>query len=122
MSTSFPPHRGSCSPWGPIQTVEALGPDVVSVITASHGGLRLSPAALARLPEAIRETAHSAHGWFEEDCDWALPYLALGLDAFEPDAARAAEVHQAAVRTVQRWHPRHAAILGVATAGGLADG
>ena len=55
MFYPFPPTRGSSSPWGPIQTVEALGPDAVSVITASHGGLRLSPAGFARLPEAIRE-------------------------------------------------------------------
>jgi len=90
-----------------------LGPDVVSVTTASHGGLRVSLTALSRLPEAIRETAFSGNGWFEEDCDWALPYLALGLDAFEANAARAAEVHQAAVRTVQQYHPQHATLLGV---------
>lgn len=113
MLYPFPPTRGSSSPWGPIQTVEPLGPDVVSVTTASHGGLRVSLTALARLPQAIRETAFSSNGWFEEDCDWALPYLALGLDAFEPDAARAAELHQAAARTVRKYHPQHAALLGV---------
>jgi DNA repair protein RadC len=113
MLYPFPPTRGSTSPWGPVQTVTPLGPDVVAVTTASHGGLRVSLTAFARLPEAIRETAYSANGWFEEDCDWALPYLALGLDAFEGDAARAAEVWAAAVRTVQRFHPQHAALLGV---------
>ena len=113
MLYPFPPSRGSSSPWGPVQTVEPLGPDAVAVTTASHGGIRVSLAALARLPEAIRQTAYSRDGWFEEDCDWALPYLALGLDAFERDAARAAEMHQAAVRTVQRFHPQHAAVLGV---------
>jgi hypothetical protein len=114
MLYPFPPTRGSSSPWGPIQTVEPLGPDVVSVTTASHGGLRVSLTALGRLPEAIRETHLRGAGWFEEDCDWALPYLALGLDAFESDAARAAELHEAAVRTIQKYHPQHAALLGVA--------
>jgi hypothetical protein len=113
MLYPFPPARGSSSPWGPIQAVEALGPDVVSVTTASHGGLRVSLTALARLPEAIRETPYSQDGWFEEDCDWALPYLALGLHAHEHDAARGAEVHAAAVRTVRRYHPQHCALLGV---------
>jgi hypothetical protein len=122
MLYPFPPTRGSSSPWGPIQTVEPLGPEVVSVTTASHGGLRVSLAALARLPEAIRETAFSHNGWFEEDCDWALPYLALDLEAHEGDAARGAEVRAAAVRTVQRYHPQHAALLGVAPAEGQADG
>jgi hypothetical protein len=83
------------------------------VTTSSHGGLRLSAAAWARLPEAIRQTAYSGGGWFEEDCNWALPHLALGSDAFEPDAARGAEIWAAAVRTVQRFHPQHLALLGV---------
>ncbi len=117
MFYSFPPNPGASSPWGPIQTVAPLGPEVVSVTTASHGGLRLSLTALMRLPEPIRQTAFSQGGWFEEDCDWALPYLALGLDAFERDAARGAEVWAAAVRTVQRYHPDHAALLGVALEG-----
>ena len=86
---------------------------MVAVTTASHGGLRVSLSALARMSEPIRRTAYSKGGWFEEDCDWALPYLALGLEAYEPDAARAAEVWAAAVRTVQRFHPHHAVLLGV---------
>ena len=123
MVYPFPPAKGSSSPWGAIQTVEPLGPDVVAVATASHGGLRVSSNALARLPEALQRTACSGGGWFEEDCDWALPYLALGLDAFELDAAHAAERWAAAVRTVQRFHPQHAAILGVAVeSGGRAHG
>lgn len=123
MLFSFPPHRGSSSPWRPVQTVTSFGPAAVAVTTASHGGLRVSLAALSRLPEAIQRTTYSANGWFEEDCDWALPYLALGLDAHEPDTARAAEVHAAAVSTVQRFHPNHAALLGVAMeVGGQADG
>jgi hypothetical protein len=121
MLYPFPPTRGSSSPWGPIQTVEPLGPEVVSVTTASHGGLRVSLTALARLPEAIRETAFSGSGWFEEDCDWALPYLALGLDGFVANAARGAPQHQAAVRTVQRFHPQHVALLGL-DAGSAAPG
>jgi hypothetical protein len=121
MPYPFPPTPGAPSPWGPIQTVTPLGPDVVTVTTASHGGLRISPAALERLPEPIRETAFSGNGWFEEDCDWALPYLALGLDAFEPDAARGAEVWAAAVRTVQRYHSQHGALLGL-DAEGRSDG
>ena len=123
MSYPFPPACGSASPWGPVQTVTPLGPEVVAVTTASHGGLRVLLTALARLPEPIRQTDYSGDGWFEEDCDWALPYLALGLDAFETDAVRAAEVRAAAVRTVQVYHPQHAALLGVGGApGGRADG
>ncbi len=120
MAYPFPPIVGSASPWGSIQTVEALGPDAVSVTTASHGGLRLSPDAFERLPNALRETAYSQGGWFEEDCDWALPYLALRLDGFERDAARGAEVWAAAKRTVERFHPQHVPLL-CAPAEGSAD-
>ncbi len=122
MLYPFPPTCGSSSPWGPVQTVTPLGPDVVAVTTASHGGLRVSLSALARMSEPIRQTAYSGDGWFEEDCDWALPYLALGLEAYEPDAARAAEVWAAAVRTVQRFHPHHAVLLGVPATGGPGRG
>ena len=118
MLYPFPPLPGTSSPWGPIQTVTPLGPEAVSVTTASHGGLRVSLTALARMPDPVRSTAYSRDGWFEEDCDWALPYLALGLDAFEVDAPRAAEVWAAAVRTVQRYHPYHAQLLGVAASAG----
>lgn len=108
----FPPTIGSSSPWGVIDSVTPLGPEAFAVMTASHGGLRISLEALARMPTAVRRTDFSAGGWFEEDCDWALPYLALGLDAFEPDAASAAERWAAAVRTVQKYHPQHIVLLG----------
>jgi hypothetical protein len=123
MLYPFPPICGSSSPWGPIQTVTPLGPEAVSATTASHGGLCVSLTALARMPEATRATVYSRDGWFEEDCDWALPYLALGLDAFEGDAARAAECWSAAVRMVQRYHPQHALLLSIpGESGGRADG
>ena len=120
MLRPFPPTVESSSPWGHVQTIEPLGPHAVIVTTASHGGLYVSLTALARMPEAIQRTAYSGDGWFEEDCDWALPYLALGLDAYESDAARAAEVWAAAVATVRRFHPEHAVRL-CAENGGRAD-
>ena len=120
MSLAFPPRPGDLSPWGDIQTVTPLGPDAVSVTTASHGGICVSPAALRRIPEPLRLTAFSAGGWFEEDCDWAVPYLALGLQAFEGD--RGAAIRRAAVRTVRRWHPAHAEALGVGPAQDASDG
>jgi hypothetical protein len=123
MLYTFPPEPGAASPWGAVQTVEPLGPAVVIVTTASHGGFRLSPAALHRLPVVMRETAYSGGGWFEEDCDWALPYLALSLDDYERDGEAGARRRAAAIATVQRYHPQHAVLLGlVAPAGGQADG
>lgn len=111
MLYPFPPACGSSSPWGPIQTVTPLGPDAVAVTTATHGGIRVSLTALARIPEPLRATAYSGDGWFEEDCDWAIPYLVLGLDAFERDAARGAECWAAARTTLSRYHTAHAPLV-----------
>ena len=123
MPYPFPPVSGSSSPWGPVQSVEALGPDAVFVTTASHGGLRLSDAALERLPPALQATPFSVGGWFEEDCDWALPYLALRLDAFEVEPARGVKLRAAAMRAVERFHPQHVGVLGVVEArGGHGEG
>lgn len=111
MLRPFPPSVGSSSPWGRIDGVCALGPDVAEVITASHGGIRVSLTALARVSEGLRQTALSGDGWFEEDCDWAIPYLVLRLDRLEPNAARGAEVVEAARRTLARVHPQHVATI-----------
>ena len=111
MLRPFPPTVGSSSPWGPIDGVSALGPDAVEVSTPSHGGIRVSLTALSRIPEPLRETSFSGDGWFEEDCDWAIPYLVLGLDRFEPTGARGAEVIEAARRTLARFHPQHVATV-----------
>lgn len=111
MTTTFPPIPGGSSPWGSIQSVRVLGPDAAAVTTASHGGVRVSAAGLARIPGPLRQTACSGGGWFEEDCDWAIPYLALGLHAFEPEGGEA-KAH-AARRNIWRWRRVHAEALGV---------
>lgn len=122
MPLSFPPSVGSSSPWESIQSITPLGPDAVVVSTASHGGVCVSPVALARLPEPLRQTAFSGGSWFEEDCDWALPYLALGLDAHEADPARGPALRAAAERTIRAHQPQHATLLGVAKAGETGHG
>ena len=88
MPRTLPPREGDASPWGSIDNVTPLGPDAVAVTTPSHGGIWVSPAGLAKIPEPLRATAYSGGGWFEEDCDWCIPYLALGLHAFEEPAER----------------------------------
>jgi hypothetical protein len=94
------PVVGGHSPWGTIQHVHELGPHCVGVETASHGGIWVDAGGLELIPEAFRSTGFSDKGWFEEDCDWAIPYVWLGLAEHErPDHLTAAE------GTLQRWHP-----------------
>lgn len=112
MSThpNAPRLRGS-SPWGGIDLLTPLGPDAVNVSTPSHGGIWVSPDALARIPEAFRTTAYSPGPWFEEDCDWAIPYAFLGLHEHETDPERRARYEQAARETLEAFHPQAFAAL-----------
>ena len=99
--TNLPPHTGDHSPWGRVQRATPMGLEAVLVETASHGGFWMRPSAYFRLPEALRDT-WAGGNWFEEDCDWAIPYLALDLwhidEAETP--GRGQEAREAARRTL----------------------
>jgi len=79
---SSKPRIGSDSPWGVIQSVSRVRPGVVFVSTASHGGYALTDKAAKRVARIARDT-YPSHvpatrdwQWLEEDCDWALVWLA----------------------------------------------
>ena len=111
MQIPVRPAAGSPSPWGVIDHADALGPDVVVVSTPSHGGLWVSPEAMTSIPAPLRSTLYSGGGWFEEDCDWCIPYLALALHRFEESPARAAEILAAARSTFRSCHADLADLL-----------
>ena len=59
------------TPWGPSQDITVLIPDtLLRVDTASHGGF-YAPF----INDIITE--FSQRGWFEEDCDWVIPFIVL---------------------------------------------
>ena len=62
--------KNTSSPWGKVQTAEVIAPGIVSVTTASHGGILLSHERYQQMPERFRETFAGGR-WYEEDCDWA---------------------------------------------------
>ncbi|HXQ46456.1 MAG TPA: DNA repair protein RadC, partial [Caulobacteraceae bacterium] len=107
----LPPRQGDASPWGIIDNVSPLGPEAVSVTTPSHGGIWVTPDALAKIPDPLRVTAYSGGGWFEEDCDWCIPYLALGLHRFEERSERGAQNLAAARKTLWLCHKDVAGLL-----------
>ena len=111
MFRNSPPGPGDSSPWGLIDSATPLGPDAVAVSTPSHGGIWVSLEALEAIPEPLRATAYSGGGWFEEDCDWCIPYLALDLHRFEDGAERGAENLAAAQKTLWLCHKDHAGLL-----------
>lgn len=69
------------SPWGAVQYGKVLVDGIITVGTAGHGGVRISPERLRQMPSALRL---GRRRWFEEDCEAALVALAfaddLGLD------------------------------------------
>ena len=98
------------TPWGPSQGEKELAPGIISYFTASHGGIRLSPerqAALRAAQPAIRNFLGSLE-WWEEDCDWSVPYLFFASDiAKHGKAYRYHKNMVAAARTVRQWHPEY---------------
>lgn len=64
------------TPWGESQHVDNIAEGIVSVDTASHGGIRLSLERIKQLPAAALKNNYRGGGvWWEEDCDWCVPWL-----------------------------------------------
>ena len=64
------------TPWGETQSIEILSPHVQWVSTASHGGVVLSEEVQDIIPRSIVGFTCDRRFW-EEDCDWAVPFLCL---------------------------------------------
>lgn len=87
------------TPWGESQLIEVLGDGILSVSTASHGGIYVPKALLNRIPLRHQEYAARWSGdlqWYEEDCAWAAVALAF------PEKFSAEVVEQAA-RIRDNW-------------------
>ena len=81
------------TPWGTAQTIHTLADGIVSVTTASHGGIRVSPERMELIPEDLRRGCiewSDGTGWFEEDCMWAVVYDTFP-ECFSESAAEGAE-------------------------------
>jgi uncharacterized protein DUF7007 len=79
------------SPWGAVQHGEKLADEDFFVSTAGHGGIKLAQARNASIPDVFRKEG----GWYEEDCDWAIPMDFLKLDLAKRDIA---------IATLKNWH------------------
>ena len=95
--------EGMRTPWGDADFVRIVAGGVGWVDTPSHGGVKLSRAMNARMPEYMRK----AGGWYEEDCEWSLVYVALAghLRAALPDDPERIRIAEQAVTTLRNWHP-----------------
>ena len=68
------PQVGGSSPWGKIQVQYRLASGIVSVSTASHGGIWIDADHERRVPIGLRSIArqYAPAQWYEEDCDAAI--------------------------------------------------
>jgi len=66
------------TPWGPLQSQSELAEGIVFVYTTSHGGIWLSPKRQAQM-NYDNNFLGSAE-WWEEDCDWCIPFLFFAED------------------------------------------
>ncbi len=93
------------TPWGESDSQQTLAPGIVSYSTPSHGGIRLSPERQSQLPDGIDNFVHDLR-WWEEDCDWAVPYVLFSEDVRAHGTAyKFNENLAAALVTVKRFHP-----------------
>lgn len=98
-------HNPASTPWGQSQTSVKLAPGIMDYTTASHGGIHLSE--LRRSDLGFRlgfwTDAKDVPAWYEEDCDWAIPYYVFHCDDTRPDGEATHESE--ALRTLAHWHP-----------------
>lgn len=61
------------TPWGYADTIKPVAPGLWFMSTPSHGGYKISTEMLELMPAELRSIEPWAgHGWYEEDCDWAI--------------------------------------------------
>ncbi len=63
-------HDGMATPWGIADYVGHIAEGIGVVGTPSHGGIKLSSERQKQMPEYLR----TDDGWYEEDCEWCLPF------------------------------------------------
>jgi hypothetical protein len=91
------------SPWGAVQDCEQLADGIYNVSTASHGGIKLDRERNSRMPEDWRQPG----GWYEEDCDWCLPFIVFQADILNGGEKYAVKhiLEGLHIKTLKNWHP-----------------
>ena len=99
------PTIGDPTPWGEAQSVEPVGTSMCWVLTASHGGLYVDDALNGQIDRVWRvdgtyddNGTYLPGGWYEEDCDWAVPVVTFP-DRFTPRTVLGAH------GVLARWYP-----------------
>lgn len=93
------------TPWGKSDWQRKIAVGINWYSTPSHGGVKLSVGKNKLIPEYMR----NKDGWYEEDCDWAIPYIVLDdviRANVDPDKfEKYGRDFQSAVSTLKSWKP-----------------
>ena len=93
------------TPWGFSDGKEVLAEGIVSYSTPSHGGICLSSERQAQLPKGLDNFLHDLE-WWEEDCDWVVPYIVFKNDIEKHGTAyKFIENLSTAYAIAKRYHP-----------------
>lgn len=71
--------NGMNTPWGKAQHTSMIIDGIGHVGTAGHGGIKVR----ADLNELIPEYMRAEGGWYEEDCDWSIPFVVFAAQLAE---------------------------------------
>jgi hypothetical protein len=81
----------SNTPWGEAQDVEKIAEGIESVMTAGHGGFKLSTERHAMVRQKFPDFHTFAGGsWYEEDCDVAVVVVTFP-ECFKPETVEQAK-------------------------------
>ena len=69
-------YEGMRTPWGAAQHAKILIEGIGQVSTAGHGGIKLSHERNLKVPTYMRQPS----GWYEEDCEVAIPLVVFDAD------------------------------------------
>ena len=68
------------TPWGEAQDAEEMAPGIINYSTASHGGIWIDKKHQEQLEKYTINNWLGSTQWFEEDCDWAIPYIVFSAE------------------------------------------
>jgi len=102
---------GELTPWGVAENVTMIAAGIELISTPSHGGVYLSPARNAVVPDGAR----NANRFYEEDSEWTIPATVFA-EEFAAATSSITDAHkqaEEAERVLVDWHPSAAEALGL---------
>ena len=99
------------TPWGIADSEAKLAEGIVSYSTPSHGGIWIAKDRVNKIPSKAKNFLGNKQ-WWEEDCDWAVPYVVFAEDIKAHGTAYHFEDNlKAAKETLKYYQPELHTIL-----------